>query len=270
MDHWNRFINFLTMLFRNHYMIRSMVARDLGARYVGSLLGFFWSVIHPLSQFLLYYFIFAVVIKIRLGPEYGGTNYAVWLIAGLLPWLFFAEVITRSPNAVVGQSSLINKMVFPSEIMPFVHLVAAMINHFISVGILTGLLIFLDYRISLKILFLLPYLVVISILILGMAWLLSAINVFLRDVGQIVGVVINIWFFLTPILYTQDLIPEILQTLFELNPMLHAVEGYRMALLGKTDFDVVGFSYLVFVGLFIFVLGGLTFKRLKPDFADVL
>jgi len=251
-------------------MIRSMVVRDFRTRYVGSLLGFFWSVIHPLSQFLLYYFIFAVVIKIRLGPEYGGTNYAIWLISGLLPWLFFAEVITRSPSAVVGQSSLIKKMVFPSEIMSFVHLIAGLINHFIGIIILTGFLLLLGSGISFKVFFIFPYLVVVAMFVLGLSWLLSSLNVFLRDVGQIVGVVVNIWFFLTPILYTQDLIPKNWQWFYGLNPMLHLIEGYRMALLGKADFDGMGLFYFFGVSLFIFILGGFTFKRLKPEFADVL
>jgi len=258
------------MLYGNGYMIRSMVMQDLKARYVGSLLGFFWSFIHPLTQILLYYFIFSVVIKIRLGPEYGGTHYAIWLISGLLPWLFFAEVAGRSPNAVVGQTHMIKKMVFPSEIMPFVHLVAAVVNHLIGIGILIVFLLLLGYGVSLKFLFLFPYLLLISIFILGFSWLLSALNVFLRDVGQIISVVVNIWFFLTPILYSRNLIPGSLQWIYQLNPMLHLVEGYRMALLGKTNFDIIGFSYLFLIGLFIFVLGGLTFKKLKPEFADVL
>ena len=90
MNYLRMFIHFVRLLYKNSYMIRSMVRRDLKQRYIGSLLGIFWSVIHPLTQLIIYYFIFAVVFKIRLGLEYGGTNFAVWLIAGLLPWIFFA------------------------------------------------------------------------------------------------------------------------------------------------------------------------------------
>ncbi|NIP30365.1 MAG: ABC transporter permease [Candidatus Dadabacteria bacterium] len=211
-----------------------------------------------------------MVIKIRLGPEYGGTNYALWLIAGLLPWLFFAEAVNRAPNGVVGNSNLIKKMVFPSEIMPFVHLVVALVNHLIGVGILFGFLLFLDYGVSLKILLIIPYILAISIFILGISWFLSALNVFLRDVGQIIGVLVYLWFFLTPILYTPQMIPESLQGVFSLNPMLHAIEGYRIAVLDKVEMDIAGLVYLLFCSLFIFVLGALTFKRLKPEFADVL
>ena len=116
----------------------------------------------------------------------------------------------------------------------------------------------------------LPYLFLIVVFSLGISWFLSALNIFLRDIGQIIGVVVQIWFFLTPILYGRHMLPESLQGFFALNPMLHVVEGYRMALLGKTEMDIVGFAYLLFWSLFMFVLGALTFKKLKPEFADVL
>ena len=265
-----RFINFIRMLGQNSYMIRSMVTRDMRARYMGSYLGFFWSVIHPLTQLLLYYFLFSVVMKMRLGPEYGGTSYAIWLIAGLLPWMFFTEVVNRSPNAVLEQSSIIKKMVFPSELLPFVHLTAAMVNHFIGLSILMGFVLVLGYGITVKILFMFLYMLIIGIFALGISWLLSSLNVFLRDIGQIISVVINIWFFLTPISYPGSIIPPRVQGLIRLNPMLHAVEGYRMSLLGKADMDLKGLAFLLAIALITFAIGGLIFQKLKPAFADVL
>ncbi|MGH7799256.1 MAG: ABC transporter permease [Thermodesulfobacteriota bacterium] len=247
-----------------------MAIRDIRARYIGSFLGIFWSIIHPLTQLFIYYFIFSVVLKIKLGPEYGGTNFAIWLIAGLLPWMLFAEVVNRSPGAVLEQSSLITKMVFPSEILPLAHLAAALINHLIAVVIFIAFLMVFGYGMSFKILLILPYLLAIGIFALGISWMLSALNVFLRDIGQIIGVFMNIWFFLTPIVYPRELIPESFQRLYGLNPMLQAVEGYRVALLGKTDIDTTGLSYLPLLGLATFALGGLIFKKLKPAFADVL
>ena len=251
-------------------MIRSMVVRDIRSRYIGSLLGIFWSIIHPFLQLLLYYFIFAVVLKMRLGPEYGGTNFAIWLMAGLLPWLFFGEVVKNSPSAVREQSNLIKKMVFPSEILSVVQLAAGILNHLIGLSILFVFLIFFGVEISVKVFFILPYLLCITIFSLGISWFLSALNVFLRDVGQVIGVFLHLWFFLTPILYPLNLIPENFRDFYFINPMLHAVEGYRMALLGRTEFDFTGFAYLLIIGLILFAVGGLTFKKLKPAFADVL
>ncbi len=258
------------VLWQSEYMIRSMVARDLRARYVGSLMGFFWSVIYPLTQIGLYFFVFAVLLKVRIGPEYGGTSFALWMIAGLLPWMFFAEVMNRAPFAVVEQSNLIKKMVFPSEIFPIVGLSAAVLNHLIAVTIFLAFILFSGLGISLNLLWLVPYLMVAGLFALGLSWLLSALNVFLRDVGHMTGVAINIWLFLTPIFYPRSVVPEPLQKWFDLNPMLHVVEGYRMAMLGKTEFDPWGFLYLVIVTMCALGIGATVFRRLKPSFAEVL
>jgi lipopolysaccharide transport system permease protein len=251
-------------------MIKSLVVRDIRARYVGSFLGLFWSVIHPLSQLAIYYFVFSVILKVKLGPEYGGTHFAVWLLVGLLPWMLFSEVVMRAPSAVLEQANLIKKTVFPSEILPFSHLAAALVNHFIALSVIMSFIVFIGAGLSLKALLLMPYMIGVGISAMGLSWLLSAFNVFLRDIGQIIGVFINIWFYFTPIFYPKSLIPDSLQWLLELNPMLHAVEGYRMGLLGQNPPDIFGLVYLFTVGIFLFVIGGLVFKRLKPAFADVL
>ena len=264
------FLNFLRSVYVHKYMIRSRVHRDIRARYVGSFLGIFWSIIHPLTQLIIYYFIFSVILKIKLGPEFGGTSFAIWLVAGLLPWMFFAEVVTQSPGSVLEQSGLITKMVFPSEILPLTNLLAALINHLIGVVILIGFLLALGYGISLNIFLIIPSLLATCVFALGISWMLSALNVFLRDIGQIISVFVNIWFFVTPIIYPRHLIPESFQRLYCLNPMLHTVEAYRVGLLGKTDINVTGLSYLLLLALVSFVLGGLVFKKLKPAFGDVL
>ena len=251
-------------------MIKSMAIRDIRARYVGSFLGIFWSIIHPLTQLLIYYFVFSVILKIKLGPEYGETNFAVWLVAGLLPWMFFADVLTRSPGAVLEQSSLVSKTVFPSEILPLTLLIAAIINHLIGVVIFIGLLVFFGYGITLKILLIIPILLTTAIFALGLSWMLSALNVFLRDIGQIIGVFVNIWFFLTPIVYPRHLIPKNLQFFYGLNPLVYSVEGYRASFLGTININIEGLLYLLLLGLIIFALGGLIFRKLKPAFADVL
>lgn len=264
------FLNFLRSFYQHSYMIRSMVVRDIRARYIGSFLGFFWTIIHPITQIIIYYFIFSVILRIRLGPEYGGTNFAVWLIAGILPWLFFAEVVTRSPTAVLEQSSIITKTVFPSELLPVTSLITAIINHLIGMVFFIGFLLVSGYGISLNILLIIPIFFAIGIFALGIAWALSALNVFLRDIGQIVGVLVSIWFFITPIIYPLNAIPENYQKVYGLNPMLHMIEAYRSALLGKTNLNIESLPYIMIPVLVAFILGGLIFKKLKSAFANVL
>jgi ABC-type polysaccharide/polyol phosphate export permease len=263
-------LNFLRMVVHNGYMIRTMVDRDIRARYIGSFLGIFWSIIHPVIQIIIYYFVFSVVLKIKLGPEYGETNFAIWLVAGLLPWIFFAEVVSRSPQAVLEQASLISKTVFPSEVLSLTHLLSAIINHMIGVFIFIIFLLLLGHGVNVKIFFIFPFLLFSAMFALGISWALSSLNVFFRDIGQIVGVFVNIWFFLTPIMYPRYLVPENLQALYGLNPMLYAIEGYRSAFLGSTTLGMVGIAYFLLISLSTFTLGGIIFKKLKPGFADVL
>lgn len=270
MNPLTRIVALLRLLRQNSYMIRSLVALDLQKRYVGSLLGVFWSVVHPLIQLLIYYFVFSVVLKMRLGAEYGGTNYAVWLIAGLLPWMMFAEVLTRSSDAVLEQAAVIKKMVFPSEILPIVKIAAAVVTHLIGLCLLLVLLGVVGDGISWRVVLVAPYLMMIVLFALGIAWALSALNVFLRDIGQVVGVFVNIWFFLTPVVYAEHLIPERVRVVLILNPMYHAIEGYRAAILGKGAMNATGIIYLLVCGLVATVLGGVIFKRMKPEFVDVL
>lgn len=247
-----------------------MVGRDIRQRYAGSVMGLFWSIIHPLTQLLIYYFIFSVIFKMKVGPEFRGANYAIWLISGLLPWFLFSEIVTRSPVAIVEQSDLLKKMAFPSEILPVVQLSAALVNHIIGMIILFVFLIILGYGVSVNMFWIPIYLFVICILGLGIAWLLAALNVFLRDIAHLIGVFVNIMFFLTPIVYSYTLIPERGKGIMGLNPMFHAVEGYRMALIGTGRVDLYGLLYIFIIAISLFVIGGMTFRKLKPVFADVL
>lgn len=263
-------LSFLRNISRNHYMIRSLVVRDIRSRYVGSLLGIFWSVVHPLTQLVVYYFVFSMVFKVRLGPQYGGTHYVVWLLAGLLPWMLFAEIVTRASGAVLGYASLIKKMVFPSELLPLSQLAAAVVNHLITLGFLVLLMLWVEGGLPWSAPFFLVYLGAVGIFALGISWMLAALNVFLRDVGQVVGVAVNIWFYLTPVIYPKSLIPERFQLAAQLNPMYHVVEGYRAAFLGRETPDPVGLFYLASVGALCFIVGGAVFRQLQPGFADVL
>lgn len=266
----NPLFNFFLKIIRNRYMIQSLVVRDIRSRYVGSFLGIFWSVLHPLSQLLIYYFVFSVVFKAKLGPEYGGTHFAIWLLTGLLPWMLFSEVVSRAPGAVLEHANLIKKTIFPSEVLPLSYLAAALVNHLIALGIVLIFIAFFDVGLFPKAVLFLPYLAGIGLFAMGISWILSALNIFLRDIGQVIGVFLNIWFYFTPIIYPKNLIPDQYQSLLKLNPMFHAVEGYRMALIGQGTPSVNGLLYLWMVAFLLFGIGGQLFKKLKPAFADVL
>jgi ABC-type polysaccharide/polyol phosphate export permease len=264
------FLKFLQKIAQNRFMIRSLVVRDIRARYTGSFLGVFWAFVHPLTQLLIFYFVFGLVLRARLGSEYTNTNYGIWLMSGMLPWILFSEVVNRSPGAVLEQANLVTKTVFPSEILPLAHVSAALVNHVILLFILLVFIVALGLGPGLTILWLPLYLIGVILFALGLAWLLSAVNVFMRDIGQILGVILNLWFFFTPIIYPANLVPESLRPWMALNPMIYPVEGYRMALLGRIEPDFGGLIVLFAWAIVAFALGGLVFRKLKPAFADVL
>lgn len=263
-------LNFIRRVYSNTYLIRNIVNRDLRQRYIGSFLGIFWTIIHPVIQMAIYYFIFSVILGVRLGPEYKGTGFAVWMISGLLPWMLFAEILTRSPSIILAQSNLIKKTVFPSEILPLSNLISALINHVIAMIIFLIALIYSGKVVTLDFLLIFPFMILISLVGMGLSWVFSALNVFLRDIGQLISIGTQIWFFLTPIIYPAHRAPEIFLTLCQFNPMYHAVEGYRQALLGAGHISTFGILYLVGIAFLVLSGGGVIFRKLKPGFADVL
>ena len=246
-----------------------MAIRELAARYVGTLGGAVWAIVHPLAIVATFWLVFSVGFKAR-GPD--NMPFVLYFLCGLIPWLTFSEVLTASTSAVTGNAHLVKKIVFPSEVLPFVYLGTSAITHVALVAILVAVTVIYGYGPSIYALQLPYYFLAMCFLLLGLSWFLSALNVFHRDVGQAVAVVLNLWFWLTPIVWTVDMIPAEYGWLLRLNPILYVVEGYRNALVYAQPFwaDVAGGAYYWSVALMCFGLGAYVFRRLKPEFADVL
>lgn len=261
---------FFKNILQNRYMLRCIVARDLSSRYTGSFMGFFWAVIHPLAMVLTYSFIFSYIFKARLGPEAGTDNFTLWLFCGMMPWLFFSESVQTSNNVLLANSSLITKTVFPSELLPLSVLLSNLVNQAIILLIVLVLVFIVVGKLTFFIVFLPLYIVLLFFFTLGLSWIAASLNLFVRDVGQIITVIISFWFFYTPIMYAFSSVPKELQFFIKLNPMYHAVEGYRLALLGTGYPSGGGLLYLVCVSFACFIIGGLIFRRLKPGFAEVM
>ncbi len=262
--------NFMKRLWSNRYMIKSMVVRDIKARYVGSALGLIWTVIQPLATLAVYYFVFSYILKVRIGTS-GEINFAMWLMAGLLPWMFFAETLSRSSNVLLDNASLITKTNFNSEILPVVLLGSNFVNHLIAMLLLFLIGIPLKlFSFELSMLRIPIYMFFTMYFVLGLSWIISALNIFLRDIGQLIGVILNVWFYATPIVYPANQVPEAVLKIIKLNPLYFIVEGYRGAIFNYSTIDWFGIKYLFIVGTVFFILGGVIFKRLKKDFGDVL
>jgi ABC-type polysaccharide/polyol phosphate export permease len=261
---------FLKKLLRYRPLIEAMVRRDLSQRYAGSLLGLGWTILFPLAQFGLYYLLFNVILRVQPGQAYQGISFAFWLLPGMLPWFLVGEVLQRSTGLLVDRAGLITKNVFPSELLSVISVAVALIHHLVALG----LILVLQWVFKLPVtasLFLLPlYLALGTLMCLGISWLLSALTVFLRDLGQFVGLVVMAWSICTPIMYPVDRVPSGMAWAFKLNPLYHLVQGYRVALLSRVPVSLPGAAFLAFFSLAILLTGGLVFRRLKPAFPDVL
>lgn len=265
------FIDFLKKLYQTRYMIRSMAVRDMRARYVGSLFGFLWAVVNPLSQVAIYGIVFGVFFKSKPDPIYGTDSYLLYLLCGLIPWQFFGETVGASSGVILSNSNLVKKAVgFPSEILPIITVTTGIINHLIGVGLLLLITILFTAKLTLFTPLILLYLFFISIFAVGIGWILSSVNVYIRDVQQIVGVALMGLFFFTPIFYSPSIVPGMALTVLKLNPMYHMVEGYRLALLAGKSLPIGDIAYLAVVSCLTFGVGGIFFRKLKPEFAEVL
>jgi ABC-type polysaccharide/polyol phosphate export permease len=267
---WVIFSNFLRKIYLQRGLIRSFVVRDLRSRYIGSFMGIFWSVIHPIVLLVSYAFVFSVIFGQRPPPDSGTTSFWLFLFCSILPWLFFQETLQRSSTIVIDNANLVTKTLFPTEILPLSVMLACVINHLIGFAILLLILVFAFGKISLLIFFLPIYFLCLMLFTLGLSWLVSSLNVFVRDVSQILSVILTFWFWFTPIFYSPERFPSNLQFLVQANPLAHVVTGYRDCLLRMRMPDLGVLAILAAASLATFVAGGMFFRMTKREFVDVL
>ena len=250
--------------------IQIFVNRDIRGRYINSALGLWWAVIQPLALLALYTFVFSSIMSIKWTDSAGAGEFALYAFCGLLPWLAVSDALTRSASILLDQTPLIKKVVFPTEILP-VHLVLSAL-----IVELAGLAVFLVVviiggRLPGWSLLILPFVMALQFLFMtGVAWLLSTLALYLRDVRQVVGLMLTLWMFLTPIVYPASLVPARFQWVLDINPMTAIVGAYRAALLDDQLPGPIPLALFAVIALTLFVSGHWLFMRTKPTFADLL
>lgn len=257
-------------LYRHRALLWSFVKRDLLARYKGSTVGLFWSVIHPLIMLALYTFVFSSILKVRVGASEGTEQFAIYLFCGLLPWNAFAEGLNRSTGVILENSNLIKRNIFPSEILPVYPVIAGIINELIGFAILLAALLLTGHSISLVMLLLPAILLLQVVLTTGLAWIVAGTTVFIRDLGQMLGVLLTLGIFLTPIFYPPSVVPQGLRVFLTVNPMYALVEAYRSLILKGQLPAWESVAFLASIGAIVFLVGYRVFVRMQPAFADVL
>jgi ABC-type polysaccharide/polyol phosphate export permease len=256
-------------LVRYNQMLRVLARREVESMYVGSFLGFIWTFIHPAVMILVFWFVFSIGFKAK---PMNDIPFVVWLTCGMSPWFFFAGIITTSSGVIIQYAHLIKKTVFPSQILVVVKIMSNMVGHGAFVLLLIVLILFNDLPFSMYYFQVIYYLFCLLVLASGLGWLFSSLNVYARDIGQLVPVIIQVGFWATPIFWDINIMPERVQFWLKLNPVYYIVQGYRESFISFVPFwEHAGYTlYFWCVALFILLAGGWVFRRLKPQFADVL
>lgn len=251
------------------FLLKELVKRDFQGRYAGSLLSFFWSFVQPLWLLVLFSFVFSTVMKLKL-TQYGvpTENFGIFLFCGLLPWMAVQEGVQRASTAITDNASLVKKLQFPSEILILSVVLGALLHQVIAGGVFLVLLAALGELSWLS----LPWLVVALALqvplTLGLALVLASTQVYFRDIAQIVAMVLNSWFYFTPIVYPLAMVPDWIRPWLEANPLTPVVELYRVAFLGA-ELRLVRETVVTGVLALLLAFAGVwLFRRLAPGFVD--
>ncbi|MBB5608033.1 MULTISPECIES: ABC transporter permease [unclassified Janthinobacterium] len=258
-------------LWRNRGLLLVLIQREVIGRYRGSVLGILWSFFNPVFMLTIYTFVFSVVFKARWNAGSDSkTEFALVLFAGLIIFNLFSECINRAPGLIMANANYVKKVVFPLEILPWVSAGSAFFHFIISLGVWLAAYALLFGVPHLTVL-LLPLIVLpLMLFIMGLSWMLASLSVYLRDVGQFIGMVTTVLMFLTPIFYPVSSLPEKYRHLLLLNPLTPAVEMTRDILFwGKLpDFGML--SLYALATLMVAWLGFAWFQKTRKGFADVL
>ena len=202
-------------------LLANLVARDLKTKYRGSFFGIFWSLLNPLLLMLVYTLVFSVIVRVNIHP------YAIFLLTGLVPWNAFAQSLTTATTSVLDNAQIVRKIYFPLQLLPLSAVLAISVNFAINIGLLAVLTVVFRANLGATML-LLPVLVVVQLAFtFGLASLLAAAQVYFRDVQYFLGILITAWFFLTPIVYSLDLVPQRLRPILALNPMAWDISSFQ-------------------------------------------
>ncbi len=260
-------------LWRNRALIRVLTKREILGRYQGSALGLLWSFFNPVFMLTVYTFVFSVIFKSRWGN--GGApaskaQFALVLFAGMLLFNLFAECVGRAPALILGNPTYVKKVIFPLEILPWVSLGTALFHLLISFGVWLLFSLFVFGLPPVTILLFPLTLIPLVLLTMGISWLLASLGVFLRDVSQVVGILISALMFLTPIFYPLNAIPPAYRHLLYLNPLTVIIEQARGFLIFGTITDWWPFTLVTLASALVAWLGLFWFRKTRAGFADVI
>lgn len=255
-------INRLKEIYRYKYLLYNLVSRDLKVKYKGSILGFFWSLLNPLVMLFVYTLAFKYIIKVRV------ENFPLFFLCAFLPWSFHNISLSMSVSSIKDNASLVKKVYFPREILPLSIVFSNLIQFLLTFIILIPALLFFSIKMGFP-LVAVPFIILFqTMFLIGLAYIVAALNVFFSDVKHLLEIFLQVWFWLTPIIYPASYVPEKYQFLYRLNPVVRFVEGYRDVLLYNKMPSISSLLILFITGAAVFIIGQLVFSFYNKRFAE--
>jgi lipopolysaccharide transport system permease protein len=270
MQYLKMFLGFLAELLSKRHIILELTKREFRQKYLGSYLGMFWAFVHPTVYIVIVWFVFQVGFRSHPMDDF---PFVLWMLAGIIPWFFFSECMSSATGSIFDNAFLVKKLAFSMGILPLVRIFSSLIIHFFFIAVIFVMFTLYGYPPSLYNLQVFYYLFCSIVLLLGLTWLTSSLTLFLKDTGQVVTMLLQFAFWMTPIFWSPKNLSTKTMNLIKLNPVYYIVEGYRESFIYKTWFWEKHYMMTLYfwsVAMFFFFLGAVVFRRLRPHFADVL
>ncbi|WP_254659911.1 ABC transporter permease [Paenibacillus sp. KS1] len=243
-------------------MLESLVLTDLRTRYKGSFFGFLWTLLNPLLMLMIYSLVFKYVMRVQL------ENYTTYLFIGLIVWTLLSQSILSGAGAIIRNSGLVKKIYFPREILPLSVVLGGAVNFLFSLLILIPMLIINNISLGISILLFPGILLIYLLFVLSITMIVSSINVYFRDMEHISNILVMAWFYITPIVYTTDMIPDSLQSVFNLNPMKVVISSFHDMFFFNKLPNTGDLIYLICVTILLLIISSFLFKKLSRKFAE--
>lgn len=262
----------LLMLWRQKNLISALTKREIEGRYKGSLFGIFWSVLTPLAMVSVFTFVFGEIFQSKwIGARSANhVDFATALFSGLLIYNLFSECIGKAPYLITSNPNYVKKIIFPLEILSIVTVLAALFHFLVAYAIVVVLVIFSGWDLAWSVLYTPIIILPLLMLVVGFTWILSALGVFLRDIGQIIAPMLTALMFLSPVFYPLSSVNPELQWIYHLNPITLVVENLRGALLHQQAPDWQGWLVYTLICACVMMAGFLFFQRTRKGFSDVI
>ena len=250
-------------LYEYRELLKTSIKKDIRGKYKSSILGVLWSFLNPLLQLAVYAIVFPLIMKSNI------PNYTVFVCCGLIPWTFFSTAISRTSFVMVENANIIKKVYFPREILPISIVTSEMVNFIISTIIILAFVIAYGIGFSWYIVFYPVILIIQYILLIGISLLVSSITVYIRDLQHFIGILLQLLFYATPIVYGLDIIPQSFRWILKINPMSYIIDGYRSIFYYQRMPDFVGLGIVLAISVILCIIGYLIFNKLQKKFAEL-